>query len=278
MCDLDIRLIPGSTKSRLTGLYVSSRKKLRESRADALLISFAKSGRTWLRVMIGKAIAEHYHLDGDLLDLDLIAKREPSIPVLVETHDGGTVRARASDVRHSKARYRDKKVLFMVRDPRDTVVSAYFQASKRKRVFEAELSEYLRSPVGSIDTILEFCNTWARERTVPKAFLLIRYEDLHCDPACELRTVLDFLGLENIQEGSIERAVEFASFENMRRLEMSGGMGRGRLVLRPADASDVESYKTRRGKAGGYRDYLSEEDIEYLDRRISSELDPYYGY
>ena len=275
---MGLRTISISTKSRLTELYANSRKRRREARADTLLISFAKSGRTWLRVMIGQAIAEHYGFDGDVIDLDVLAKREPSIPVIVETHDGATVKARASDVSHSKGRYRDKRVLFMVRDPRDIVVSAYFQASKRKRVFDGELSDYLRSPIGSVDTILQFYNTWAQERSIPSAFQLIRYEDLHQDPEVQLHTVLHFLGLGAIQQSSIRKAVEFASFENMRRLEMSGGMGRGRMVLRPADANDMESYKTRRGKAGGYRDYLTPEDITYLNHRISSELDPYYGY
>ena len=273
-----LRSIPSSTKSRLTDLYATSRKKRREARADTLLISFAKSGRTWLRVLIGHAISDHYGFSDNVLDLDLLAKRDPSIPNIVETHDGGTVRAHVGDVSHEKSRYADKRVLFMVRDPRDTVVSAYFQASKRKRIFDGQLDEYLRSPVGSIDTIIQFHNVWARERHKPRGFHLVRYEDLHEDPITQLRDVLNFLGLPEIQESSVKRAVEFASFENMRRLELSGQVGHGRMVLRPGDEKDVESYKTRRGKAGGYRDYLSEADIRYLDHRIAKELDPYFGY
>lgn len=275
---MGLDFIPTSTRSRLTGLYVNTRRRRREARADALLISFAKSGRTWLRVMIGNAICEHYGLDGDVLDLDHLAKRHRSIPVIVETHDGATVRARAEDVSHSKSRYADKKVLFMVRDPRDIVVSAYFQASKRKRVFEGELKDYLRSPVGSIDTIIRFYNVWADQRRIPKAFHLIRYEDLHENPRKQLRAALDFLDLHAISESTIAKAIQFASFENMRRLELSGRVGEGRMVLRPGDRNDVESYKTRRGKAGGYRDYLTQWDVQYLNERISSELNPYYGY
>jgi hypothetical protein len=275
---MHLKLLPGSISSQLASLYARNRKRQRERRADVLLVSFAKSGRTWLRVMIGKAISDHFGLSGDVLDIDYVVRRRPSIPIIVETHDGGTVRARVSDVVHPKTKYRDKKVLFMVRDPRDIVVSAYFQASKRKRVFEGELSEFLRSPLGSIDTILAFYNTWARERTVSRAFHMVKYEDLHANPAFQLRGILDFIGLDEIQEASIQRAVEFASFENMRRLELEGEVGGGRLVLRPADKDDLESYKTRRGKTGGYRDYLSEQDIAYLDDRISKELDPCYEY
>ena len=37
------------------------------------------------------------------------------------------------------------------------------------------------------------------------------------------------------------------------------------LSLTPADASDPESFKVRRGKIGGYADYLSEEDVAFME-------------
>ncbi len=48
--------------------------------------------------------------------------------------------------------------------------------------------------------------------------------------------------------------------------------------LKPADKSDYDSYKTRRGKVGGYRDYFSEEQIEYINDVIFNNLNPVYGY
>lgn len=273
-----MKRLPSSISSQLASLYARNKKRRRESRADVLLVSFAKSGRTWLRMMIGKAISDHYGLSGDVLDIDHVVRRQRSLPIIVETHDGGNVRARVSDVVHPRTRYKDKKVLFLARDPRDIVVSAFFQASKRKHVYEGELSDFLRSPVGSIETIIAFYNAWAREREVPRAFHMVKYESLHESPESELREVLNFIGLGEIQEPTIARAVEYASFDNMRRLEVEGEVGGGRLLLRPADKNDPESYKTRRGRTGGYRDYLSSPDIAYLDSRISNELDPCYEY
>jgi hypothetical protein len=59
-----------------------------------------------------------------------------------------------------------------------------------------------------------------------------------------------------------------------------------REATRPADGTplaagregDPESFKTRRGKIGGYVDYLSADDVAWLNRRIDAELDPFYGY
>jgi hypothetical protein len=39
----------------------------------------------------------------------------------------------------------------------------------------------------------------------------------------------------------------------------------GSKTLQPGDYSDPDSYKVRRGKIGGYRDYLSAADLEYID-------------
>lgn len=50
----------------------------------------------------------------------------------------------------------------------------------------------------------------------------------------------------------------------------------GRMV--PKDASNPHSYKVRRGKVGGYRDYFSEEEIAEIDTQIDARLWPVFGY
>jgi hypothetical protein len=36
-------------------------------------------------------------------------------------------------------------------------------------------------------------------------------------------------------------------------------------MLRTPSSADPESFKVRKGRVGGFRDYLSPEDIEYVD-------------
>ena len=50
-----------------------------------------------------------------------------------------------------------------------------------------------------------------------------------------------------------------------------------RQLLQPGDVNDPESYKVRRGKIGGYVDYLDPSDVEYADQAMSA-LDPRFGY
>ena len=268
-----------SAKTRLARLYMNACHRRRVAGADALLISFAKSGRTWLRAMIGKVIVDQLGVgEEEIFRIDRLSRSSGWFPTIVETHDGGTVRGRVDDVSHSKMRYRGKRVVFMARDPRDVVVSAFFQASRRKRIFDGTIGDFLRSPIGSLDTILTFYNTWASERHVPEAFHLVRYEDLHVQPAQELEGVLAFLDIRGVGREQLEQAIRFASFDNMRTLETDGRTSPNSIVLRPINEDDRESYKTRRGKVGGFRDYLTSEEVEYVNRRISTELDPFYQY
>jgi hypothetical protein len=47
--------------------------------------------------------------------------------------------------------------------------------------------------------------------------------------------------------------------------------------LRAGDVRDPESFKVRRGKVGGYAEYLSVEDQQYAAVAIQK-LDPRFGY
>lgn len=61
----------------------------------------------------------------------------------------------------------------------------------------------------------------------------------------------------------------------MRKAELHDSFGHERL--RPADPHNPESFKVRRGKVGGYVDYLSSEDIAYVDAYIDRHLHPFFA-
>src|SRR5690606_32471735 len=86
-----------------------------------------------------------------------------------------------------KERYEKSKVIFLVRDPRDVVVSMYFEKSKRiparkdetnEKPFTGTIKQFLYHEEGSIETIIEFMNIWYLNRNVPKDFMLVKYEEL----------------------------------------------------------------------------------------------------
>ena len=64
---------------------------------------------------------------------------------------------------------------------------------------------------------------------------------------------------ESFCDAEIEEAVAFGSFDNLRALESKGFFRQGGLTLR--NPKDPESFKVRRAKVGGYRDYFTAEQV-----------------
>lgn len=251
----------------------------RRQMADVYVLSFPKVGRTWLRVMLGKAITLAHGIEtDDVMELDRLVGRVPGLPRVRFKHDDNPHFRAPHELVTRKTEYRDCTVILMARDIRDTLVSLYFQMTRRedRYRFTGTLDEFLRCPRGSTDTMIRFYNIWADQRAVPRRFHLARYEDLHADPAPVLRGVLEAMGVEGVSDDVLAQAVEYARFENMRKIEEQGAVSSSRL--RPGDVRDPESYKVRKGRVGGYIEYLSPQQIEVLNHKVRTQLDPMYGY
>jgi hypothetical protein len=227
--------------------------------------------------MMGRMLAEHFGRR-ELARVELGAKvpRFPGVPHVMAKHDGTPQKKTAAEINPDRSEYAACRVILLVRDLRDTAVSNYFQVTRRAVRFDGDIATYIRWPRGSVDGMIRYYNAWANQRAVPKGFLLVRYEDAQDDARRELRRIAEFLGVKDVSDATIAEAVEYASFGAMKKREASRPADAS--VLAPGRAGDAESFKTRRGKIGGYADYLSAEDIAWLNHRIDNELDPYYGY
>jgi len=118
-------------------------------------------------------------------------------------------------------------------------------------------------------------NDWLREFSGRENFTLVRYESLRASPAEHFRDLLTLLGETEPEMPIFHEALEFSRFENMQKLEAAGVFDS--KILHPGDVRDPESFKVRRGKVGGYREYLSAEDQRYAADALR-ELDPRFGY
>jgi hypothetical protein len=137
------------------------RRRLRRAfrNAEVVLVSFPKCGRTWLRVLIGSALCRHLGIESrDLMLLEPEASRGlAGVPEIVVFHDDQAFWKRPEELAADKAAYASKRVVLLVRDPRDAIVSAWFHKRKRRqRGDPGALSDYLRSEVGSLATFVRF--------------------------------------------------------------------------------------------------------------------------
>ncbi len=92
-----------------------------------------------------------------------------------------------------------------------------------------------------------------------------------------LGRVLDFIATPGTC-AEISQAVEFASVESMRAMERSKKFRMSGSRLLPRDRDNPDSFKVRRAKVGGYRDYFDDAQIEQIDAYIRRHLSPVFGY
>jgi Sulfotransferase domain len=255
--------------------------------ADSVIISFGKSGRTWLRVLISRYFAHKHGLgDGLIMEFDEFHRRNPAIPALFFTHDNYLKDYLGHDRKFEL--YGKSRVVLMVRDPRDTAVSQYFQwktrITPRKKLINnyppagTELHDFITGEAAGIPKIIEFMNAWARDLEKFPDILVVKYEDLRAETKSELMRILTYLG-HVPTDAELDDAVNYASIENMRKMESenAGKLG-ANARLKPGDVSDPSSFKVRRAKVGGWRDYVTEEQASAIDVMLMTRLAPVFGY
>ncbi len=236
--------------------------------SEVYILSYPKTGRTWLRVLIGRYLSLKYNLPEDLMLQTEEITTASGLPKVSFTHEGWGMRDEKTytELTRDKSQYGTKKVILIGRDVKDTLVSAYFQATKRINVFEGTLSEFIVSEKFGVLKVLGFYDVWLKNRHIPQSFLFISYEELHQDPHNTLLKVLNFIGETDTNQNLLEQSVEYSSFNNLKKMETENKFKSN--IMRPKNSDDPESYKVRKGKVGGYTEYLSEEDQVFIDKTI----------
>ena len=256
------------------------------ARADCVVVSFGKSGRTWLRVMLSRFYQVRHGLARrHLLSFDNLHNKNSAIPRIFFTHDNYLKDyVKQAD---PKALYRDKKVVLMVRDPADVAVSQYYQwkfrmPSRKKRINDyplqdVSLYDFVMRPQSGLPKVIEFMNGWGRELDRIKDLTVVRYEDLRADPEDVLSRILAFIGTPGGAK-EVGEAVSFASVENMRQLEQKRVFWLSGRRMLAKDRNNLDTYKVRRAKVGGYRDDFTPEQLESIDKFVNTRLLPVFGY
>lgn len=258
------------------------------NRCQYIFASYGKSGRTWVRVMISRYYQLVYKLpDNILMGFDNYTRLNSDIPKIFFTHDN-YLRGYTGNV-ESKRDFYDKKTVLLVRNPIDVAVSQFHQWKFRMRPekkamnnypeHEADISVYdfVKHEGQGLNHIIDFMNNWARELPKIKELLVVRYEDLRATPEREMARIVKFLDLDVIPEYLADTA-EFASVENLRKKEQENYFWRSGSRVQAKDVNDPNTYKVRKAKVGGYRDYFDDEQVAELVAIVDLRLMPAFGY
>lgn len=277
-----------ATRRKAIERWLRGREEFKKlQRSDWVLMSWGKSGRTWLRVMLSRAYQLKGNLEAsELLDFDNLKAHDPQLPAVFFTHNN-YLRDYTGNAQ-SKQHFQGKRIVLLVRDPRDVAVSQFFQWQFRMRPNKKFINDY--PPHGAdidvwdfvldkdagLPRIVEYFNGWAQAIPELRDVLVVRYEDMRKDPGAVLADILAFTGTAVTAE-QVQEAVDFAAYDNMKKMEQDKFFKGSGARVKPGDKDNPQSFKVRKAKVGGYRDYFTDEQCAQLDQMVA-ELDPIFGY
>ncbi len=184
---------------------------------DVFILSYPRSGNTWVRFLLASLISGH--VDVSFLNIEKIVPdiyrnselrlRMLRRPRILKSHE------------HFDVRYR--RIIYVVRDPRDVLISFYnYQIMMNRLSEQHSLADYTMRfleggvPFGSWeDHVRGWLTAWAGHDD----FLLVRYEDLDREPIPQLEGIARFLGLV-CDQAVLATAVSRCTADAMRKLEV----------------------------------------------------------
>ena len=262
-------------------LRLSSRLGLGDPRFDAFIIGFPKVGNTWLQIMMRKILVSHYGLPDTAIGNILAPREQLPVPMVAMevTHAMPLLDSEPwREMRLDLSRYRRKRVILIIRDVKDVMVSYYMQNRFRENppLFDGSIDEMIVGDTWGLGKYLKFYQTWHDRGREICDVTLIRYEDMHESTERELRRAVEAAGIKDVSDQAIHEAVQYGSFDNMRTLEVNDTLGM--YALSKPKRDDDRARKVRNGRVGGHTKHLSGEMAQYLDTQIREELPDWYGY
>jgi len=186
---------------------------------DTFVVSYPRSGNTWTRFLIANLV----HADKDVSFAN-IEKLIPDTSSQSSRAVKSTPRPRIIKT-HEYFDHRYPKIIYIVRDPRDVVLSYYDFQRKYMQIddqypLERYVDDFVNGKLISISwgTWSENVGSWMCTRGKRDNFLLLRYEDMMRDTARELARVARFLDIPPDAD-RLQRAIERSSADRMRALE-----------------------------------------------------------
>lgn len=184
---------------------------------DIFLVSYPKSGNTWLRFLIANLVYPQ--------DPATFANLESKVPSIYVNHDRKLRRLPRPRILKSHESFvaRYERVIYVLRDPRDVCVSYYHYLVKYRELpqgypMKQFVPRFIADEFEHYGAWGDHVLSWLAMRGGGSNFLLLRYEDLLDDPELELAKIAHFLKIDATYP-KLVRAVQLSSADRMRRLE-----------------------------------------------------------
>jgi hypothetical protein len=219
---------------------------------DTWLVSYPKSGNTWTRFLVANTIYKSASID--------FKNIEALVPDIYQHSnyflDGITSPRILKSHEYFDPRYR--KVILIVRDPRDVAISFYYHKIKMNQISsDMPISEFIKLFLNdhSSGNWAERVGSWLGAMSESESFLLLRYEDMLSDTKSAIRKIANFM-CQNLTDSEVEIIERASSIEEMKRLEISQ-----HDHWKPMRGSRKDMMFVRSGKSGQWCDILDESSL-----------------
>ena len=226
---------------------------------DTFLVSYPRSGNTWTRFLVCNLINPD-----DPVNFAELESRIPEIYYVTDHALRAFPRPRVIKS-HECFDPLYKKIIYILRDPRDVLISYYeYQLKRRVISEECSLKEFLPHFMESTFEPKTGCwrdhvVSWMATRGSQKNFLLLRYEEMLINTHEEATKIASFLGLDSTPD-RIARAVSLSSADRMRKLEKEQSR-QWKLTKKTRQDKPF----VRKAEAGGWKSTLPERCVAQIE-------------
>jgi len=229
-------------------------------------ISYPCSGRNWLMNIVENYCPERISFTHDILEKDS-AQNTTTWEDIHKYKESGKMDA-------WKKMYAHRKNVILTRDPRDVVISYFYQKKYREPYllstgfiseagnFDGSIEDFVKDDIFGIKTIVEFMNLWV-DLIKSGSSLHVTYEAMHENPVSESSRLIEFAGVD-VDNSKIKMAV------------LSSEFGKHQFAESLSFGDNLNVYKYRRGIMGGYKEELSQKTIAEINKIIQKNLDKFY--
>ena len=168
-----------------------AKEKMLLLNVDVVIATYPKTGSTWLQTLLRKLLVSRFNLGEEAIpeifveSLLGLAKIPDNVPHIYITHNMPKFNEEPYQLLElNNDKFRKNKVILLVREPKDTLVSLYFHNRFRTvpPAYTGDIDSMVHDDVYGIEKYVKYYQTWEQDRVRCRAFFLLRYEDLQAHP------------------------------------------------------------------------------------------------